>query len=289
MKHAWVAGLLLLVGACTPTLPEIAEGAIDAPECGYEQARAAARAAQDDYSNAREPGPRASAEARADFEEKRRAADTAAQRKQDAEECEASAREWSDLRAQWANARAANNVARLSSNQIAWTVAEIIALVATIGVGVFAIWDGHNHAMQQLRAYLSVQEPSVGAAHNNVVLKAKNVGQTPARGVCVTIGWDIKTSPYEPVTVFPNKPRAFGDRGPGSDAELTLAMEPTEVTKRLGAISGTKKYLVVQGRVDYRDAFRRRRVTHFRFFKEAATDSLTDGKLTIASEGNSIE
>jgi len=218
-KLASAVGAGLIVAGCSEYLLELPEGPLKAPECKYEQASRAAGEAAEEYAKAEKPPAKAPVETVKAFEEKRRAAEAAERSEQQAEECEARVREWSDLSAQWQSARAAINMARAARNQITWTILEIVALLATVGVGVWAILaaraasnrdfkllkkqvdDGRREAdvtqqigQAQVRAYLSIANAKVRVAEVpdkdgvwfsgfEIEFTIKNSGQSPARSL----------------------------------------------------------------------------------------------------------
>jgi hypothetical protein len=134
MRFGCGLGIALLFTGCAQPLPELPEGTLSAPGCHYEEASRAAYEATEQYLRAQ----RARALERP-LEEYLEAKETTEHKKQEARECETRAREWSELWAQWQSARAAANMARLSRAQIVWTIVEIVALLMTVGVGVWAI------------------------------------------------------------------------------------------------------------------------------------------------------
>ncbi len=190
------AVLALLLAACGGDLKPLSEGPSEATKCGYVEADKAAKQAREEYRKAE----RARA-AKSLLEEIGRRKEAADERLEYAKECEARAREWSDLLAQQQSARAAVSSAQTAKALIPWTFLEILALFSTIGVGVWAIVENRNVAKKSLdaaresftlerRAWMRVVrivpmgvQFRNGGVTVNVVVRVKNVGLSPAHEV----------------------------------------------------------------------------------------------------------
>lgn len=182
------------------------------------------------------------------FADLRYSKDAAERAKQYAKDCEDRAREWSDLRAQWQNSRAAINVANIADGQLWLTVLEIVLLIITVVGGIVsllfsraALIDKEKEradqerqfgsqldtayrgmaelrriAEQQTRAYVlpvhaSFQWPKDGDPEFSITYR--NAGQTPAINVseCILFDSDTLPPPYDHSRVFAEKPIVGGD------------------------------------------------------------------------------
>ncbi|UPT62138.1 MAG: hypothetical protein M0D54_17445 [Hyphomonadaceae bacterium JAD_PAG50586_4] len=189
----------------------LSEGPSQAAECGYVEADETAQQATEDYYNT--PQTRAN---RARLQELWRAKEAAETRREYAAQCEERARNWADLLAQQQSARAAVNTALTAQTAIIWTFFEILALVFTIGVGMWAISVTRQASRNeiavarqigqaQVRAYLSVKEVKVhcngthkGNADSIVwSITVENTGQSPARAIRAVISGAMYVNGHE--------------------------------------------------------------------------------------------
>lgn len=155
--------------------------------------------------------------------------------------------------------------------QTLWfSISVILTAFASI-VSLFALLVAIGTGRRQLRAYLTVEPMGVheGKSRRNPspVSQIKNWGQTPAYEVsattgCATVDWPIVADLDEMFAGLPEGPR---------DAILAPSQITTvysyfdhELTKQeFGEIADSTKCLMVFGLVEYRDVFRRKRMTSF--------------------------
>lgn len=122
-------------------------------ECGYEEARQAARDARQRRDNA----PYGRSEFRLGRDVHR--VEAAEQEQANARECEERLHEAADLDAQWAAATASRNAANIAYSQWRWAFLEFSALVLTIGAAAWAAWETRRSADIAREAFEEAERP----------------------------------------------------------------------------------------------------------------------------------
>ena len=140
---------------------------------------------------------------------------------------------------------------------------------------------------RQLRAYLLVH--GCVLQHGNeprVHLTIKNFGQTPAHDVQTWVGTIVEEYPLQkPLSEPPDDfTQSISIVGPGSFEESIVP-----VTQQTGAqwnlIRQMQGAVYVWGRVEYRDAFRKKRVLQFRLMMQGG-HGVDTGRFVNCKEGN---
>lgn len=194
----------------------------------------------------------------------------------------------SDLCAQWKAADAANSAAIYSF----WAV--IISAFAT-GLVVWTFQETRQNSRRELRAYLFVDSITLGVADKGPnkgfpggIIVIKNFGQTPAYrvlhyGVIDLVESSAPLLSQIPETLgnvsasaIPPGANITGVRGIGR--KLTFA----EIRRvRKGELT-----FVARGRIEYNDAFERKRWTTYHYFYSGIWPPLPQMLMSIANDGN---
>lgn len=139
-------------------------------------------------------------------------------------------------------------------------------------------------AERQLRAYVQVEIEKVAFGTNStteVVLRASNVGQTPAYDVTVHSWVDVRPFPLPAGYSFLG-PRADGPdsrdviNAGGAIRNKTGTARPLSPEMRGEIEQGTNTRLYVFGHVTYADTFKKPRHTNFCFAVKGAPNQLLD-------------
>jgi hypothetical protein len=146
----------------------------------------------------------------------------------------------------------------------------------TVGLLFFAGWQtiiSRTTARQQLRAYIALKDASAdrNGLKLSAVVQLANVGQTPAKDVQVGCTF---------LLVSPDKMSELRDYqyaeqhtggavwGPGLDLGPVKTERTLTNDEALKAITNKTALIVLVGRVDYTDVFKRKRWTVFRYVME---------------------
>ncbi len=178
--------------------------------------------------------------------------------------------------------------------------AEIVAIstlvMAVFTVGLFLsnylLWkSGERHSERELRAYVHVTEAGIRNFGSSMPIEAnlsvKNFGQTPAYDFCLITGLGIYALPKHDFTPYERTDglESKGTLGPGDSVEAPRVMPKVLTPEIHERILRREIAIFFFGKVDYRDAFGKRRFTSFRFIAEpvnsrtlsfTATDSGND-------------
>jgi hypothetical protein len=167
-----------------------------------------------------------------------------------------------------------------------------VALVVTIGVMI-------QTSRRQLRAYVFPESAGLFEGtmatppmpeHTNkpgIILNFKNSGQTPAYKVVSWAQIDVLPRDQEPRLIAPPLVEQFTTNiGPGSVMPKTLwatrPLTPDEITEVLH----TTKIIYVYGRIEYQDAFSRKRWTNFRLAYAGRFPPPPGVIFSVAEKGN---
>lgn len=159
-----------------------------------------------------------------------------------------------------------------------------ILAIFTIGlvvVGWFQFAAIRNTAKRQLRAYVfpeiididNVEEPSPNHAPEgppSITIKTKNSGQTPAYDVTWTGYMSIREYPLGPDGLpLPRRPSEHISKmhiPPGGIVYQTRQMNRPLTAAETFDLRKCKLALYIHGKIAYRDAFNKSRITRYRFF-----------------------
>jgi len=258
-----------------------------ARECHYDEANEAAQVARQQYQAAR-----ASRAPRASVEQLRQASEVADEAFQQAGRCEERARSSAELFAQQQSAQASIEAVQLAYWALILTALEIIALVGTICVGIWAVWETRDASKRevnaireegaseaerferelshlksinahQMRAYIAIDDISTPIAKNSTVehvlgdwlsaqARIKNVGATPATDIDLRINMMVS----DRLPDFPkfDPPANCGILFPGMQVFTARRFIPYSEVKRAFYSAGQLR-IYVEISVRYRDVF----------------------------------
>lgn len=137
-------------------------------------------------------------------------------------------------------------------------------------------------AERQLRAYVQVEIEKIDFGPTvEVVLLAKNVGQTPAYGTTVHSWVDLRPFPHPPGGSFTGPSGAAPEsksiiNGGQSTRNKTGSSRPLTDKEAAAVADGTSLRLYIYGDVTYEDAFKKPRHTNFCLALRGAPRQLCD-------------
>jgi hypothetical protein len=165
-----------------------------------------------------------------------------------------------------------------------WGLSDKIAAIAStaaalqFGALVATIWVMVSNGRRQLRAYVfpdnagifdgSMLDPPMQENINKpgVVLNFKNSGQTPAYKVVSWAMIDVLPRGDEEKLIAPPLLDQFSNNiGPGGTMPKTLWYRQTLTAEEIEEIGKATKIIYLFGRIEYRDAFKKKRWSNFRF------------------------
>jgi hypothetical protein len=166
------------------------------------------------------------------------------------------------------------------------SIATLMLWAATVGL----VRSADRTAERQLRAYFdlrsaNVEDFEVGKVPN-VVLRFKNVGQTPAIEAVLQMSIQVRDSGNEPpevdLTVFPDGSKSTIGRGGSLISHLEMSEPPSEYS--FEAVKNDKAAFFAWGIIRYSDIYEHRRYLRFRMALTAK--NFASGVTETCSEGN---
>jgi hypothetical protein len=172
-------------------------------------------------------------------------------------------------------------------------VSTIVLAVATIALAVFSLLQAvimRRTARRQLRAYVFITTAEIGDIDDSQNLHAsvsiKNSGQTPAYDLINRGAITIREARLRG-DLWPEDKEASLSKtalGPGEVLGKYFSARPLTTEERAAVRSGTHA-IYVYGEILYKDAFRRRRHSRYRFM-HGGEAAIRSRQLVICDEGN---
>jgi len=137
-----------------------------------------------------------------------------------------------------------------------------VVLIQTLGAQ-------KKSAMQELRAYVYLTEAKIADDQSGIVYSYKNFGLTPAYDLRFLSGYSIcDPGEFKPAEINEAVDLTQRDLAPSQGLRASTGASPNfteEFARQLLQLRSGAKVMFCYGRMEYRDAFDRRRGTHFRF------------------------
>jgi len=192
-----------------------------------------------------------------------------------------------DLCQQWRMAEATVKQADLTDKLLTFTIIEIVALLAVLGLNIYALFIGRrataaavesnniarDTAKQELRAYISIKDAWIDPADGGTPvakLRIRNGGHTPAynlRHMMTVMVGETKLDSRPPKNL--RRPKC--DVGPDQHLMLYLSF-PWLNAEQQNLFRHRALPMFVGGTIHYDDAFGKHRYTRFRLYLETGPD-----------------
>jgi hypothetical protein len=172
-------------------------------------------------------------------------------------------------------------------------VSTVVMAAATIALAVFSLLQAvimRRTARRQLRAYVFITTAEIGDIDDSQNLHAsvsiKNSGQTPAYDLINRGAITIREARLRGDLWPEDKDASLSKTalGPGEVLGKYFSARPLTTEERAAVRSGTHA-IYVYGEILYKDAFRRRRHSRYRFMHGGET-AIRSRQLVICDEGN---
>jgi hypothetical protein len=193
----------------------------------------------------------------------------------------------SDLCQQWRVAEATEKTVRLLRHQNKIIISEIVLLILTLIFSILTARTASNTSRDQLRAYIQVNLKDLGSGEgvHSYFVNFVNLGQTPAKNIAYGSEsgvFDVNESPrFSPPLIIHKSDQSLF---PKTDGHVGQDVHVRVTTADESLILREKKQIFIWGYIEYRDIFRRKQRTPFKF--KLKGNRYAEGTPVISLDGN---